>query len=504
MRLLENRDAPNMLRDSHQRALRITLASAFLPASTLKRMSRIAVDARREIIEDFARAIRERRTKGPKPATEVINFRDERKNNFERPVYQVPIGLLRFRKDNGRIASDVMNYEKLNGPLDEKDSGAQAILGQFLADKDPEKVEILTNSIAAHGQSLAAIITSDGFLINGNRRKMVLERLANKPGASEYMKVVILPGPDDPGGPPTLIEIEQLENRYQLQSEGKSEYYGFDRALSIKRKIEVGFLLRDQLRDDPQYARATEKELDAAVRQHEKDYLLPLEAVDRYLELFGRERLYGSISKGMRDSEGRWQAFLDYTEKYHRYLKDPKWLLENGVEEDDIGALEDAVFKMIRLRHLKGLPKIHMIMRKLPTLAGLKESRKELLRIADEVDAQLPTNQRFDVDGKPLSPEANDRKWVEHYQSNIIHRVKKALDYQEADHEKDTPLALLEAALRKLNHAEMLVKQIAVADFSKARQLAVDIQTRAHEIEHEIYDYVKKQDDLPKKGGKTK
>jgi len=33
------------------------------------------------------------------------------------------------------------------------------------------------------------------------------------------------------------------------------------------------------------------------------------------------------------------------------------------VDEDDIGALEDAVFKTIRLRLLKGLPKIHMIMR---------------------------------------------------------------------------------------------------------------------------------------------
>ena len=38
-----------------------------------------------------------------------------------------------------------------------------------------------------------------------------------------------------PGGPPTLKEIEELENRYRFQSEDKSEYYGFDRALSIKR-----------------------------------------------------------------------------------------------------------------------------------------------------------------------------------------------------------------------------------------------------------------------------
>jgi len=128
-------------------------------------------------------------------------------------------------------------------------------------------VKTLSDSLAHIGQNEPAVITCDGFLINGNRRKMVLERLAKKPGVSEFMKVVILPGPNDPGGPPTLIEIEQLENRYQLQSEGKSEYYGFDRALSIKRKTELGFSLRDQLRDDPKYANAPEKELEKAVKQ---------------------------------------------------------------------------------------------------------------------------------------------------------------------------------------------------------------------------------------------
>ncbi len=111
-----------------------------------------------------------------------------------------------------------------------RDDEAQAILERFLAEKDPEKTEILMKSVAHTGQNEPVIETCDGFLINGNRRKMVLEKLRLlEPGRSEYesMKVVVLPGPTDPGGPPTLLEIERLENRYQLQSEGKSEYYGF-------------------------------------------------------------------------------------------------------------------------------------------------------------------------------------------------------------------------------------------------------------------------------------
>ena len=70
---------------------------------------------------------------------------------------------------------------------------------------------------------------------------MVMDKLSS---SSKYcgderfktMKAVILPGKDDVGGPPTLLEIEQIENRYQLQSDGKAEYYAFDRALSMRRK----------------------------------------------------------------------------------------------------------------------------------------------------------------------------------------------------------------------------------------------------------------------------
>ena len=413
----------------------------------------------------------------------------------------VPVELLRYRKDNGRIASDVMNYEKLNGPLDEKDTAAQDTIGTFLADKDPEKMETLTSSIDHIGQNEPAIITTDGFLINGNRRKMVLDALRKTKGRPEFavMKVVVLPGANDPGGPPTLIEIERLENRYQLQSEGKSEYYGFDRALSMKRKIELGFSLEEQLRDDPRYANASEKEIEQAIREAQRDFLTPLDCIDRYLKTFGRERLYGSVSAGPSDPEGRWQAFIDYSIAYSKHFKNPKWLLTNGVDEEDIGALEDAAFKMIRLRDLKGLPKIHMVMRQLPKLSAIKESRKELLKIADEVDAVLPPKEAVDASGKPLSPDTNDRKWVGRYQPNIIHRVKKALEIQDSNQEKETPIALLEAALRKLTHEQMLVENLATDDYGKARQLAANIQSRAKEIEGEIYHYKKKLDSLGKK-----
>jgi hypothetical protein len=462
----------------------------------------ITQDKPREIVEDFARAIREKKTRTAKPALHVINFRNEKQSNVERPVEVVPIDLLRYRKDNGRIASDVMNYEKLNGPLDEKDKDSQERLRTFLERKHPEMTDILIKSIEHGGQHEPAIITCDGFLINGNRRKMALEYLRRKNQGDtqfEIMKVVILPGFGDEGGPPTLLEIERLENRYQLQSEGKSEYYGFDRALSIKRKISLGFSLREQLCDDPRYASATAQELEKAVKECERDYLWPLECAERYLQHFSREGLYEAISKGVSDKEGRWQAFIDYSKFYQTRLKNREWQIQSGVEEEDIGAIEDAAFKMIRLRTFKGLPKIHQMMRELPKLCALKESRKELLKIADEVEPSLPKGEQFDANGSALSWEHVDAKWGLHHQQTLIYHTKKALDHVETSREKETPIALLEAALKKLTHENFSLNLIRYSDFSTVRKLISDIDARTSEIEHQLYEYEKKMKKLAHK-----
>jgi len=453
-------------------------------------MQPIAQDKPREIVEDFARAIRERKAKDVKPPTDVINFRDEKSKSFERAVESVPIELLRYRKDNGRIASDVMNHERQNGPLDECDEGAQQVLHEFLVEKHPEMTEVLIKSIEHTGQNEPAIITCDGFLINGNRRKMALESLQKRfPGSDKYkfMKVVILPGPGDQGGPPTLLEIERLENRYQLQSEGKSEYYGFDRALSIKRKMGLGFSLDEQLRDDPLYANVSESELKKAVREYEKEYIHPLTCVDRYLDGLERTGMYGTISKGMSDKEGRWQAFKDYSFIQQSRLSNPQWQIENDVDEDDLGAIEDAAFKIIRLRDLKGLPKIHQIMRKLPPMCAAKESRKEVICISNDIDTALPKGEQYDATGTHLSPDDIDKKWGHKHQSKLIMLTKKALDYVESSNERETPLTLLETALRKLTHEGLVVENIPISQNSEARRLAADIQKVSSAIERELY-----------------
>ena len=437
-----------------------------------------------------------------KPSTDVINFRTDVVDGVERPVWRVPIEILRYRKDNGRIASDILDYERNIGVLDERDDQAQVQIGVFLEQKDPERTGVLTKSILHAGQQEPAIITCDGFLINGNRRKMVMDKLhAQYPDNDTfgYMKVVILPGKDDEGGPPDLLEIEKIENRYQLQSDGKSEYYGFDRALSIQRKINLGLSLQEQLSDDPRFARATAADLAKAIKECRKTFLDPLACVDRYLKQFGREGLYRTISTGRSDSEGRWQAFIDYSYSYARYFSNPKRRIEYGIEEDEIGVIEEAAFDIIRLRNVPAMPKVHVIMRDLPKYCRTKDGKRAVKKIAEEVDPVLPKEELFGANDEPLGMDEVDAKWAAKNKQHITYNLRVAARSHETLKEKETPLGLLEAALKKLTHDDMDLTTIRTGDYGKARALAVDIQKKANDLERQIYRHEKQLKKLFKK-----
>jgi len=458
-------------------------------------MSKISKVNIRHIIDDFAREIEECQREGKPPKMAVIDFRSELKDGTERPIKYVPLELLRYRKDNGRISSDVLNYEKIHGPLDETSEEAQGIIREFLEEKDKEKTDELKKSIAHAGQRNPVIITCDGFLINGNRRKMVMQYLLDKkPGEEQFkcMKVVILPGKDDKkyGGPPTLLEIEQIENRYQLQSEAKAEYYAFDRALSIRRKIEIGMSLEEQLRDDPVYAALSEKKLKEAVKHIEEEYLKPLECIDRYLEYLGRETLYSTVSRGLGDPEGRWQAFLDYYKFTYSKLINGKKRIQLGIEEDEIGKIEDVAFKIIRKRQLKDLPKAHMIMRDLAKYVANEESKKELFQLI-KIENDIPKEEMLDKDGKEKDERDIDNIWGKIHETEIIKQLKKAKYTFENKRDRETPIDLLAAALKKLNHDNMDTSAVVSSDIPRAMQLTRDIKSRANDLESDLYHHQK-------------
>ncbi len=444
----------------------------------------------RPVIPHLKQLIDEEKVKATPPSKWVIDLKNELFERVERDVELIPTKHLKFRKENGRIKTDVESYEKTNNlELVEDDDGAQAILKGFLKRSDPEKNEKLKKQLLKKGQQFPAIITCDGFLINGNRRKAILEELfeeTNQNPMYESMRVVILPeGISE-------LDIRKIENRYQLQDEGKSEYSGMNRALTLRDNISVGYDLRAQLSDDPEFADLDRKEFEKKVAEFEKTYLKPLERAEEYLKTFNREKLYDTISENIGDREGRWQAFIDYSNFYHGTLTNPKKQGEYGIKDTEVRKIENAVFKIIRKRNLQvkeleqSIGKVHDLIRKMPKYLKNGESKKFILKIAEEVKEDIPEEMKVDKDGERNTEREIDEKWGNYYKKEILGNLMQAYKIVSNQEERVKPLELLEDALKKLNHQNMKIENMETSFYDKAMELTDHIAARAGEINSEV------------------
>lgn len=448
------------------------------------------IDGARKINYAFKHIIDSFSQKASPPSTEVIDFRNELAERIERNVEIRPTKDLRFRKDNGRIKADVESYEKEHGVIiDEESDEGQAILRQFLSSNDKEQNEKLKRLLVQKNQQRPAIITCDGFLINGNRRKMALEELykeKNQDSKYETMRVVILPEGV------TELDIQKIENRYQLQSEGKSEYQGLNRALTLQRNIDKGFPLEAQLRDDPNYHNLPDKEFTKVVDDYKRKFLNPLKCADRYLKTFEREGLYNTISESAGDKEGRWQAFVDYSNFYYSTLDNSAERLKLGIKEGEIGLIENAIFKIIRKRNLnspeieKALGKLHAFVRggNLKKYLSNNDAKKLLINIAKEVKEDIPEEKKKSKDGERYTEREIDEKWSNDakVKEGVLGNLMQAYKAVNSHTERNKPLELLEDALKKLKHDNLKIENMDAGHYDKAMDLTKQIAVEAEVI----------------------
>lgn len=423
------------------------------------------------------------------PTEDVIDFKNNLFANRTSKIYELPVSALKFRKENGRIKAEVESYEKTNGILDETEITTQDLLRDFLRKNDPEKKDVLKQQIKHKGQLQPAIITCDGFLINGNRRKMILEELyveSHQDPKYENMRVIILPENV------SIFDIKRIENRYQLQDDGKSEYHGLNRALTIRDNIKDNYSLKSQLLDDPQYSDKTGKDLTLVENEFKKKYLNPLECVDRYLKTFDREGLYNTISESAGDKEGRWQAFIDYSNFYYSTLDNAAERLKLGIKEEEIGLIENAIFKIIRKRNLnsheieKVLGKLHAFVRggNLKKYLSNKDAKRYLINIAKEVKEDIPEEKKKNKEGERYTEREIDEKWSndakvkEGVLGNLMQAYKAVNSYSE----RNKPLELLEDALKKLKHDNLKIKNMDENHYDKAMNLTKEIVKEAEAI----------------------
>jgi hypothetical protein len=222
-----------------------------------------------------------------------------RGNDIHLVVITVDTSFLRYRIESGRTRRKQMEYLEKDSQaardlfVDPETDAAQKAQHKILLGMVDEAG--LRKDIMKEGQRQPAIITSDGYVLNGNRR---LAALIDE--GEQYMDCVVLPKDAIPR------DLYELELDLQMAKETKAEYNWADELLHIRYGI-------DKLGEDESVVAKKMR----ATKQEIKSKIGMLHLVDFYLEWLGKPNHYYIVGDKAE------QVFIEL-EKFTRKLKDPE------------------------------------------------------------------------------------------------------------------------------------------------------------------------------------
>ena len=252
-------------------------------------------------------------------------------------VYKIPLNYLVYNKYNGRIGTEVQSYETQNGLLNPENEVDKKIIEQFLFLSKKDRNRKTMESLQQLGQQQYGIVTTDGIIVDGNRRAMLLNklfherdegRLTHKDVEScQFFLAIILP--DDA----TVKDIQQLETEYQMGGDEKLDYNAIEKYLKCK-ELKKYF-------DIPQIA-----EFMSEKPSKIQEWLDILELMEEYLTSYGYKGIYTRLEK----TEGPFVDLNNYISSYKAggaNIRNMDW----ACKDSDISDLQTVCFDYIRARY---------------------------------------------------------------------------------------------------------------------------------------------------------
>ncbi len=253
-------------------------------------------------------------------------------------VYRIPLNFLIYNKYNGRIGSEVLSYEKQNGDLNAENPDDKSLIEKFLYDSKEDRNQTTMKSLLDNGQQRYGIVSSDGKIIDGNRRAMLLNRLFHKHeelGFSyqqvekcQYFLAIILP--DDA----QEKDMQQLETIYQMGEDDKLDYNPIEKYLKCKELKKLGF---------------SEEDIAGFMSEKTgkvKEWLRILELMEEYLQEYDYDGIYTRLEK----TEGPFVDLAGYLDSYQKRganVRNVDW----DYQDSDISDLKLVCFDYIRARY---------------------------------------------------------------------------------------------------------------------------------------------------------
>ena len=202
------------------------------------------------------------------------------------PVYLIPVEHLIFNQYNGRIGTFVKQYEKLHGPIDATKPEGEKIIRDFLWESKESRNKATEKDIKEKTQIEYGIVTRDGVIVDGNRRCMILKKIAeDNHSTPTYFKAVIL----DETIESNQKEIRKLETTFQMGVDAKVDYNPIEKYLKCRELTNDGF---------------SEKEIAKMMGVKDTDiskYLSILELMDQYL--FSIDKNYNEMYRLLDEGE---------------------------------------------------------------------------------------------------------------------------------------------------------------------------------------------------------
>lgn len=366
-----------------------------------------------------------------------------------RPVefkaYQLPLEYLIYNKYNGRIGSAVKSYEKeyrnLNPEVDEDKS----IIEDFLWESKIDRNKFTMDDIARNTQREFGIVTSDGTIIDGNRRAFLLNRIYNKERDKykkmninvdhcKYFIAVILPQDAD------KKEIMKLETAYQMGEDKKLDYNPIEKYLKCKDLKAEGF---------------KNHEIAELMNEQEgkvKEWLETMKLMDEYLDYLDYDGIYTRLDKTE-------DLFLNLNKALKSYGngKGTRW----GCDDLDINELKLVAFDYIRIRY-EG--------KRFRDLVGARgnkgvfgtsaETWKEFLGRHKAIKARLqektPQEMRNEAPNADVSKilEARDEHFASATEEDLVKNLEEASFKVDAIRDKDKPIELASKAIDLISSIE--------------------------------------------------
>ena len=153
------------------------------------------------------------------------------------PIYQFRLSHLHYNKANGRIKAEVSELEaQLGRKLDMPDAKDRDRIRDLLLSIRKDENDKIREDLRRNGQLQPGIVTCDGTIVNGNRRRALLEQLYEETHDEKYNSLDAHVLPSDI----TKSEVWLIEAGIQLSAPQQLDYSPINHLLKLREGIDAG------------------------------------------------------------------------------------------------------------------------------------------------------------------------------------------------------------------------------------------------------------------------